>query len=241
MLTKKMNKAMHVRLLKQVVNKLKKIDIFRKKKTNYFPEILSHDEAIFFLTSLKGIYKLISEILYFTGIRGFECLKLRILDIDFKGENIYIRNIDGSINRIILLPKNIIQELKTQIDYAYSLYLHDKLCGIDDIYLPKYLLSLDKKSGEKFEWQYLFPSSQLSKDKKSDSTRRSHIHLSSLNRAIYKAKNISGINKNISSQTLRNSYTSRLLERGEDISIIYELLGHKHISITKRYINRLRQ
>ncbi|MCP3925512.1 MAG: integron integrase [Desulfobacterales bacterium] len=221
------------------LDSFKNISALRAKKTERMPVVLSHEEAILLIQCTKNIYQLICKLLYGTGLRGIECLRLRVKDIDFNMKQINIRNGKGAKDRVTMLPGSIITDLENHLEYVHTLYTTDQSTEVNGVYLPKALSAKYKNGGKEWKWQYLFPSDGLSVDPRSGSKRRHHIHLSSLNRAIKKSNGIAKINKQISTHVFRHSFATRLLEAGYDIRTIQELLGHKDVKTTMIYTHVL--
>lgn len=179
------------------------------------------------------------KILYGCGLRGIECLRLRVKDLDFNMKQIDVRNGKGAKDRITMLPDNVIPDLKKHLEYVYALYKNDLSIGIGCVFLPKALAVKYKNADKEWKWQYVFPSDNISVDPRSGIKRRHHIHLSSLNRALKKASDVAELTKQISTHVFRHSFAAHLLEAGYDIRTVQELLGHKDVKTTMIYTHVL--
>lgn len=215
------------------------VKALRAKEPERLPVVLTPDEAGLLIKCTKNSYQLMCKILYGCGLRGIECLRLRVKDIDFNMKQINVRNAKGAKDRVTMLPESIIPELKNHLEYVYSLHKTDLSKNVGDVYLPKALSVKYKNAGKEWKWQYIFPSDKISVDPRSGIKRRHHIHLTSLNRALKKASIVAGINKQISTHVFRHSFATHLLEDGYDIRTVQELLGHKDVSTTMIYTHVL--
>ena len=221
------------------LNVFENIQALRAKKPERLPTVLTFDETIKIIDSMTGIFQLIVKILYGSGLRGIECVRLRVKDIDFEMNQIVVRDGKGQKDRITMLPKNIKHLLKEHMIYVKNLHEKDLRDGYGSVYLPNALERKYKNASKEWGWQYVFPSKKMSKDPRSGITRRHHLHLDSINKAVKKAVRLTNITKNISSHVFRHSFATHLLEDGYDIRTIQELLGHKDVSTTMIYTHVL--
>ena len=215
------------------------IDSIRAKKPRQLPTVMSVKETKKVIDSITGTFQLMTQILYGCGLRAIECIRLRVKDIDFELNQIIVRHGKGQKDRITIFPENIKDGLKKHLNYVKRLHKSDLTNGFGRVYLPNALSKKYKNANHEWGWQYVFPSKVLSYDPRSGIKRRHHIHESSLNRAIKKAKKIANINKQISCHTFRHSFATHLLEKGYDIRTIQELLGHKNVNTTMIYTHVL--
>ena len=215
------------------------IQALRAKKPERVPTVLSFDETMKIIDSMTGTFQLIVKILYGSGLRGIECVRLRVKDIDFEMNQIIVRNGKGQKDRVTMLPENVKSLLKEHL--KYNKYLHEKDIsdGYGSVYLPNALEKKYKNASKEWGWQYVFPSKTLSIDPRSGIKRRHHVHLDSINKAVKKAVRMTNITKSISSHVFRHSFATHLLEDGYDIRTIQELLGHKDVSTTMIYTHVL--
>ncbi len=213
----------------------------RSKKPVRLPVVLSQGETAQLLNAMTGVRALIAKLMYGGGLRVMEALRLRIQDIDFANGYLTVRDGKGGKDRSTLLPPSLIIDLKAHLDGVRELFEQDLEAGVANVYLPN---SLDKKypnAGKTWEWQYIFPSKNLSKDPRADVIRRHHMHESGLQKAIRAAKNKLGINKRVTSHTLRHSFATHLLEAGTNIRVVQKLLGHADVKTTEIYTHVLQQ
>jgi len=190
---------------------------------------------------MKGIYRLMAELIYGSGMRLNECLNLRVKDLDFQSASILVRSGKGNKDRITLLPERIIPKLKAQLTAARITYDHDREENIAGVMLPEALSQKFKNASTEWVWFWIFPSPKLSVDPYSNIVRRFHIYPSSLQKMFKSAVIYSEISKNASIHTLRHSFATSLIENGYDIRTIQELLGHSDVSTTMIYTHVARK
>ncbi len=209
-------------------------------KPRRLPVVLTQHEVVSVLNQINNPRRqLMANLLYGCGLRLLECTRLRILDIDFGYQQIMIRNAKGNKDRVVPLPNKLVQPLKAQIEYVKDLHQNDLKEGYGAVYLP-FALSRKFKNAEKdFKWQWIFPASRISLDKRSGAIRRHHYHESGLQKHIRAAAVKTGILKRVNCHTLRHSFATHLLESGYDIRTVQELLGHADVSTTMIYTHVL--
>lgn len=210
-------------------------DYKRAKRPRQLPVVLSKDEVSALLKSLSGLQHTMASLLYGTGIRLMECLRLRVQDIDFDRNQIVVRNGKGMKDRVVPFPQSLKSDLHSQLSHVEQLHKSDTANGFGSVYLPDALTKKYPNAQHEFKWQYIFPSLKLSVDPQSNLTRRHHFHENTLQRAIKKASHTAGINKKVNCHALRHSFATHLLESGNDIRTIQELLGHSDVSTTMIY------
>jgi len=217
------------------------IDAVRAKKEARLPVVMSKDEVQRLISCLPPAHRLIAQVLYGSGLRLMEGVRLRVKDIDFAQHQIIVRDGKGAGDRVTLLPDSLIEPLKKQLQYAKALHKKDLAEGYGSVYLPHALARKYPNADKEWGWQFVFPSYKLSTDPHTGEIRRHHIHESSLQKAVRRAAQAAGIHKNVGCHTFRHSFATHLLEAGYDIRTIQELLGHKSVETTMIYthvINR---
>jgi integron integrase len=218
-----------------------KIDATRAKGPKRLPTVMTREESLKVINSLSGTHQLMAKILYGSGLRLMECVRLRVKDIDFAMNQILVRNAKGMKDRVTLLPESMKPALKEHLDRTNRLHLSDLSAGYGGVYLPHALARKYPNAGREWGWQYVFPSKTLSTDPRSGKgkLRRHHIHETSIQKAVKRAVKLAGLNKPVSCHTFRHSFATHLLEDGYDIRTVQELLGHKDVSTTMIYTHVL--
>lgn len=210
-------------------------DVIRAKRPERLPTVLSVDETSRIIEQMQGTVKLMTLLMYGSGIRLIELIRLRVKDIDFEDGFITVRDGKGQKDRSVTLPENTIDALKYQIERVKGLHEEDLRNGFGSVYLPFALARKYPQAAKDLGWQYLFPSKKLSVDPRSGETRRHHVYESVLQEAIRSATRRAGVNKPVHAHTFRHSYASHLLLNGTDIRSIQQLLGHVDVSTTMIY------
>ncbi|MEO7841379.1 MAG: integron integrase [Anaerolineales bacterium] len=214
---------------------------FRPQRYTTLPTVLSRDEVKRLFANLTGTPRLVAQVMHGGGLRVLETMRLRVKDIDFDNRQIIVRDGKGENDRFTVLPDSLVRPLQLQLDHVKALHQKDLADGFGSVYLPP---SLDRKyqnAHKEWIWQYLFPASDLSRDKGTGITRRHHLHETLLQRAIKEAARSATIDKHVTPHTLRHSFATHLLQNGYDIRTIQELLGHKDVKTTMIYTHVLQR
>jgi integron integrase len=207
----------------------------RAKKHTRIPVVFTKKEAKQVIARLEGTKKLMVKILYGSGVRLKECLRLRVKDIDFNYNQIVVRDTKGAVDRVTLLPAVVKNELKTHLKRIKVVHEEDKEKGYGRVYLPFALERKYPDASAHWAWQYVFPAAYRSLDPRSGIERRHHAMERPLQQAVSRAIREVGISKPASCHTFRHSFATHLLEDGYDIRTVQELLGHKDVSTTMIY------
>lgn len=216
-----------------------RIDAVRAKKKQNIPVVLSKEEVASVISLIKGTSNLVVKLLYGSGLRAMEALRLRVHDIDYDLRQITVRSGKGNKDRVTPFPVSLAPFLQSHLTGVKAIHEKDMAEGYGAVYLPYALERKYPNAAKEWQWQYVFPSGTLSKDPRSSQIRRHHIDPSVINKAIKSAAKKAGIQKRISSHTFRHSFATHLLERGTDIRTIQTLLGHSDLSTTMIYTHVL--
>ncbi len=211
------------------------------KKYRNIPTVFSKDEASQVISLLKGKYKLMTQLMYGSGLRISELLRLRVKDIDFEMHQVIVRAGKGNKDRITILPHTLKCSLQEQISAVAILHNQDIRDGYGEVYLPYALNRKYNNAAKELTWQYLFPSGRISRDPRSGIFRRHHLEKSVLSKQIRQAVKDSKIYKKASAHTFRHTFATQLLLNGSDIRTVQELLGHSDVSTTEIYTHVLKQ
>lgn len=224
-------------VLKQEIGWLEGVE--RAKKPARLPVVLSTDEVRRVFARLHGRDRLMAGLLYGSGLRLMEAVRLRVKDVDFGYLRITVRDGKGARDRVTMLPTNLVEPLQRHLQKIKAQHEEDLEAGYGEVYLPTALGRKMPSSGRQWGWQYVFPSSRLAVDPRSGRRGRHHLDESALQLAVKKAVRAAEIDKPASCHTFRHSFATHLLENGYDIRTVQELLGHKDVSTTMLYTHVL--
>ncbi len=215
------------------------IDATRAIQPKNLPTVLTSGEVQQLLQQMTGTQQLCAQLLYGSGMRLIEGLRLRVKDIDFGQSQITVRDTKGKRDRITVLPQSIIPLIKAHLVQVKQIHQDDLAQGYGKVYLPYALERKYPQANQDWIWQYVFPASKRSLDPRSHKTRRHHLDGSVIRKAVKTAARKAEIDKKVGCHTLRHSFATHLLENGYDVRTLQELLGHKDLKTTMVYTHVL--
>jgi integron integrase len=210
------------------------------RRPRTLPVVLSRSEVQRLLAAITSpTWALMAGLLYGSGMRLMECVRLRVQDVDFDDAQIVVRDAKGQKDRVVPLPQRYRQALRDHLAAVKRLHDEDVRRGFGEVYLPPVLARKSPQAAQEWRWQYVFPAGRLSVDPRSGKVRRHHVHENGLQKAIKKAAAAAGMTKRVNCHALRHSFATHLLEAGYDIRTVQELLGHANVSTTMIYTHVL--
>lgn len=213
----------------------------RGRRSLRVPVVLTREECRLLFEQLSGTTKLMAELMYGSGLRLMELLRLRIKDVDINRGQIIVRAGKGDKDRVSVLPVSLAERLREHLKLLRILYEEDRSKKISGVWLPEGLERKFREAGKSWEWQWFFPSRQLSVDPRTGLTRRHHVLDAAFQHAIREAARKAELNKRVTPHVLRHSFATHLLESGSDIRTVQELLGHSDISTTQIYLHVIKK
>lgn len=207
----------------------------RSKRLKSPPTVLTQVEVQRLLAAMDGKTALMAKLLYGSGLRLMECMRLRVQDIDFGQNLIFVRGGKGGKDRTTILPQNIRDALQSQINAVKSLHHKELEAGFGEVYIPEALAGNYRNASRETGWQWVFPARERSSDPRSGKVMRHHVLESALQKAVKRAAEQTGIAKRVGCHTLRHSFATHMLENGVNIRVLQELLGHADVKTTEIY------
>jgi integron integrase len=226
------------KVLKQELGSLG--EVVQARARPRLPVVLTPTEVRALLQQLHGTPGLVAQLLYGTGLRVLEGLRLRVKDVEFEQRAIVVRDGKGGKDRVTVLPENLILPLQAQIQRAKLLHDQDCAEGFGEVWLPNALAEKYPRAAREWGWQWVFPSPQRAVDPRSGKVRRHHLLADYIQKSVRTAAQRAGIDKPCTPHVLRHSFATHLLQNGHDIRTVQKLLGHDDVSTTMIYTHVLK-
>ena len=214
---------------------IEQIEPTRAKRKPRLPVVMTKNEVRGVLAQMQGIHLLMAKILYGAGLRLMECIRLRVQDLDFERNLIYVRSAKGNKDRTTLFPRSIQLEMRRQLEKVKRSHNEDLAQGYGGVYLPEDLARKYPHAARELRWQYMFPAKKRSVDPRTGVERRHHVLESGLQKAVKVAVDRAGITKRVGCHTFRHCFATHLLENGVNIRVVQELMGHADVKTTEIY------
>jgi len=217
------------------------LEFNRGKATRRLPVVLSEEEVRKLLSHMTGVSLLMAQIAYGGGLRVSELVRLRVKDVDLQRQQLHVRAGKGDKDRLTTLPKAALPFLETHLTRLRNLHDSDRNAGHPGVFLPGALARKYPNAGTQLQWQWLFPTTRLQRDRRSGLVRRHHLTPNAFQQAIWRATRSAGLTKRVTPHVLRHSFATHLLENGTDIRTVQDLLGHAKIETTQIYLHVMRK
>lgn len=214
-------------------------EVIQAKRQPRLPIVLTPGEVSLLFDQMEGGMALVAQVLYGTGMRLMECLRLRVKDVEFDRREILVREGKGGKDRVTMLPERLVKPLRAHLDKVRAVHETDLAEGFGEVWLPDALAEKFKAAPRAWGWQWVFPSGLRSVDPRSGITRRHHLHPESVQKAVRLAARAGELVKPVTPHVLRHSFATHLLAAGYDIRTVQELLGHKDVATTMIYTHVL--
>ena len=218
-----------------------KIDALRADAKVHVPVVLTREEVALVISLMEGTPQLVVKLLYGSGLRIMEAMRLRIKDVDFAMKQVTVRSGKGDKDRVTTFPASLTPLLQNHLARVKTLHQQDLGAGLGEVYLPHALNRKYPNAAREWGWQYIFPAREVSVDPRGGVKRRQHVDPSVINRAIKGVVRRAQLTKIVSAHTFRHSFATHLLQRGTDIRTIQQLLGHNDLKTTMIYTHILQQ
>jgi integron integrase len=214
-------------------------EITRAKRPRRLPVVLTRAEVHAMMGHMEGVHALMARLMYGTGLRLMECLRLRVKDVELARREVVVRQGKGAKDRITMFPATLVDEMRRHLGEVRAVYERDRKARIAGVELPDAYAVKNPSAATSWAWHWVFPQEHLSVDPRCGITRRHHAFDQTFQRALKRAAARAGIAKPVSSHTLRHSFATHLMEAGYDIRTVQELLGHRDVSTTMIYTHVL--
>lgn len=213
----------------------------RAKRPKRLPTVLTQEEVRALIRFVTGEVRLLVQLLYGSGLRVSECVRLRVKDIDFEYRNVVVRDGKGQKDRVTVLPASLVPALQVHLEHVRAVHKRDLAEGYGAVRLPTALARKYPNAPYEWVWQWVFPARGMSHDPRASQVRRHHRSVSSVQKAVRRAAQQARIEKKVGCHTLRHSFATHLLEFGYDIRTVQALLGHKDVKTTMIYTHVLKR